>query len=302
MRPHVVALARRLLAARASRSALAPSWFTCVGLAGPGHAARDDRWSRDAAASTPAWSRASCCGATSPRSSPASSMPMVIDAVGAARRDRPRPRAVGRHDLVLGLPRRLAPRSRSCAARTGCSLARFGDLAAAPLGLALVFARLGCFLGGCDYGKVTSVPWAVRFPSGKPGVARSRARGPGARGSRGVAAGAPDAALRGGARPRDRGRRAVGRAPSRGRARARGRVFLAAAATYALGRIGIEALRGDLGRGIYAGLSSGQIFSIVRARRDRGRAGVRAPARAHRDRHRRHAARGGRPPPGRGPA
>jgi hypothetical protein len=31
---------------------------------------------------------------------------------------------------------------------------------------------------------------------------------------------------------------------------------------YAVGRIGIEALRGDAGRGIYLGLSSGQIFSL----------------------------------------
>ena len=50
----------------------------------------------------------------------------------------------------------------------GLSLARFGDLAAAPLGLALVFSRLGCFLAGCDYGKVTSLPWALRFPAGSP--------------------------------------------------------------------------------------------------------------------------------------
>ncbi len=41
-----------------------------------------------------------------------------------------------------------------------------------------------------------------------------------------------------------------------------GRVFLAFAATYSLGRIAIETLRGDLGRGIYFGLSSGQIFSL----------------------------------------
>jgi len=37
----------------------------------------------------------------------------------------------------------------------GLPLARLGDMAAAPLGLALVWARLGCFCAGCDYGKVT---------------------------------------------------------------------------------------------------------------------------------------------------
>lgn len=40
-------------------------------------------------------------------------------------------------------------------------------------------------------------------------------------------------------------------------------LFAAAAATYAIGRFAIEALRGDAGRGIYAGLSSGQIFSLL---------------------------------------
>jgi hypothetical protein len=39
-------------------------------------------------------------------------------------------------------------------------------------------------------------------------------------------------------------------------------VFVAAAATYAIGRIVVEVFRGDLGRGIYLGLSSGQLFSI----------------------------------------
>ena len=33
---------------------------------------------------------------------------------------------------------------------------------AAPLGLA--FGRLGCFCRGCCYGRITEVPWAVRFP------------------------------------------------------------------------------------------------------------------------------------------
>ena len=141
------------------------------------------------------------------------------------------------------------------------SLARFGDLAAAPLGLALVFARLGCFVGGCDYGKVTSVPWAMRFPAGSPAWRDH---------------------VRAGLLPADRaeslpvhptqlyeamlGLVIVGVALVVSRTKwgreGRGRIVLACAATYALGRIGIETLRGDLGRGIYAGLSSGQIFSI----------------------------------------
>src|SRR4029453_12820768 len=42
-----------------------------------------------------------------------------------------------------------------------------------------------------------------------------------------------------------------------------GGVFLIAAATYAVGRFAIEDVRGDAGRGIYLGLSSGQIFSLL---------------------------------------
>jgi len=42
----------------------------------------------------------------------------------------------------------------------------------APLALlGLAFARLGCFLQGCDYGRFSQVPWAVRFPRGTPAFA-----------------------------------------------------------------------------------------------------------------------------------
>lgn len=137
-------------------------------------------------------------------------------------------------------------------------LARLGDIAAIPMGVALVFARLGCYLGGCDYGKVTSVPWAVRFPAGSaawrdhlqsgllpPERAESLAVHP---------TQLYEALL---------GLVIVGVAVWAGRRAWReGRVFLAAAATYAIGRMIVEAFRADLGRGIYFGLSSGQIFSI----------------------------------------
>ncbi len=43
---------------------------------------------------------------------------------------------------------------------------RFGDLVMPLVALALVFIRFGCFLNGCCFGKVSSVPWAVSFPPG----------------------------------------------------------------------------------------------------------------------------------------
>jgi phosphatidylglycerol:prolipoprotein diacylglycerol transferase len=141
--------------------------------------------------------------------------------------------------------------------RDGVSVARMADLAVIPAGIALAFARLGCFMAGCDYGKVSSLPWAVRFPAGSPAWRDH---------------------LHAGLIPADRAASlpvhptelyeavlglvivaiAVGRRPRRD-----GQLFVLAAATYAIGRIAIETLRGDAGRGIYAGLSSGQIFSLL---------------------------------------
>jgi phosphatidylglycerol---prolipoprotein diacylglyceryl transferase len=38
------------------------------------------------------------------------------------------------------------------------------DAAAPAMGLALALARMGCFMGGCDFGTSCSLPWAVCFP------------------------------------------------------------------------------------------------------------------------------------------
>ncbi len=43
---------------------------------------------------------------------------------------------------------------------------RYLDILAIGLMLALVFGRIGCFLNGCCFGKLTNLPWAVRFPYG----------------------------------------------------------------------------------------------------------------------------------------
>jgi phosphatidylglycerol:prolipoprotein diacylglycerol transferase len=143
--------------------------------------------------------------------------------------------------------------------RDGLALARVGDLSVIPLGVALAFARVGCFMAGCDYGKVSSVPWAVRFPAGSPAwrdhvrsglIPAHRAQ------SLPVHPTELYEALLGVA--------IVGIAIVFARRRRRdGDLFVLAAATYAIGRFLIEMLRGDAGRGIHAGLSSGQIFSLL---------------------------------------
>jgi phosphatidylglycerol:prolipoprotein diacylglycerol transferase len=43
---------------------------------------------------------------------------------------------------------------------------KMADLAAPWVAFGLALTRIGCFLNGCCFGKVSSVPWAVRFPKG----------------------------------------------------------------------------------------------------------------------------------------
>jgi phosphatidylglycerol:prolipoprotein diacylglycerol transferase len=50
--------------------------------------------------------------------------------------------------------------------RHGLGWWRTADLAAPAIALGLVFGRLGCFLNGCCYGKVTDSPLGVVFPRG----------------------------------------------------------------------------------------------------------------------------------------
>jgi len=143
--------------------------------------------------------------------------------------------------------------------REGLPLARVADLAVIPLGVALMFARLGCFMAGCDYGKVSSVPWAVRFPAGSPAWHDHVRAGL-------VPASRPESLP---VHPTQLYEASLGLVIvaiaiflSR-RKRSDGQLFVVAAATYAIGRLVIETVRGDAGRGIYAGLSSGQIFSML---------------------------------------
>lgn len=48
------------------------------------------------------------------------------------------------------------------------SLLRWADVAAPAVVLGTAITRVGCLLFGCDYGKQTAVPWAIRFPKGRP--------------------------------------------------------------------------------------------------------------------------------------
>lgn len=48
------------------------------------------------------------------------------------------------------------------------SLLTWADCVAPSLCVGLAITRVGCFLGGCDFGRAWEGPWAVRFPAGSP--------------------------------------------------------------------------------------------------------------------------------------
>lgn len=53
----------------------------------------------------------------------------------------------------------------------------WADAVVPSLCIGLALTRVGCFLGGCDYGIVWDGPWAVRFPAGSPAFVQHRALG-----------------------------------------------------------------------------------------------------------------------------
>lgn len=139
-------------------------------------------------------------------------------------------------------------------------LAWLADRATPVLGVALALVRTGCFLAGCDYGQVTSLPWAVRFPRGT-GAWRDHV-------AHGLVPASRDVSLA--VHPTQLYEAALGLVIALAawgyQRKARvgdGRVFLAAAAAYATARLAIENLRGDEARGFVLGLSSGQVFSVA---------------------------------------
>lgn len=52
--------------------------------------------------------------------------------------------------------------------RYGIDVRGFANSVAPALAVGQALGRVGCFLVGDDYGKVTDVPWAVTFPQGAP--------------------------------------------------------------------------------------------------------------------------------------
>ena len=57
------------------------------------------------------------------------------------------------------------------------SLLTWADCVAPSLCVGLAVTRVGCFLGGCDFGGEWNGPWAVRFPAGSPAFVQQRLLG-----------------------------------------------------------------------------------------------------------------------------
>ncbi|XXT22037.1 prolipoprotein diacylglyceryl transferase family protein [Sorangium sp. So ce429] len=158
----------------------------------------------------------------------------------------------------------------------------FLDRLVPGLGITYACVRTGCFLAGCDYGRVTAGALGVRFPAGSPAAMDHAAAG-------WVPLGAPSLPVH----PTQLYEAALGALASAiaavwlVRGHRDGRAFGTWLALYAAGRFGIELVRGDAGRGVYGGLSTAQLVSLalllglaavaLRARRGR-RASAAVPA------------------------
>ncbi|WP_437488097.1 prolipoprotein diacylglyceryl transferase family protein [Sorangium sp. So ce1014] len=167
--------------------------------------------------------------------------------------------------------------------RRGAPVLPFLDRLVPGLGITYACVRTGCFLAGCDYGRVTAGALGVRFPAGSPAAADHAAAG-------WVPLGAPSLPVH----ATQLYEAALGVLASAiaalwlVRGHRDGRAFGTWLALYAAGRFFIELLRGDAGRGVYGGLSTGQLVSlalllglaaaVLRARRARGPRGAVAAA------------------------
>jgi phosphatidylglycerol:prolipoprotein diacylglycerol transferase len=237
--------------------ALAPSWFTCIGFAGVASLLVFVMLARRRGID-PSTAAGIALGGYVAAVAAGIVVPLAIDAIEhAIATGHLRIRWAGMTSFwgyLAGAATVAVICRRECVA-----LARVGDLAVIPIGVALVLARIGCFMAGCDYGQPSSLPWAVQFPAGSPAW-RDHVRA-------GLVAADSPVSLA--VHPTELYEAVLGLAIiaigvfAARRVRRAGELFLLAAATYAFGRIAIEMLRGDAGRGVYHGISSAQIFCAL---------------------------------------
>jgi prolipoprotein diacylglyceryltransferase len=140
--------------------------------------------------------------------------------------------------------------------RRGLDVRTFLDAAAPAVALGIFFARIGCFMAGCDYGRVTGSALGTSFPVGSPAFRDQ------------VAAGLldPDAAASLPVHPTELYEAGVGLALFLGLGRfVKTERFAVLVVAYAVARAAIETLRGDASRGHLGPLSTAQMFAIATA-------------------------------------
>lgn len=133
------------------------------------------------------------------------------------------------------------------------------DKLAPCLGAMIVFARVGCFFGGCEFGTVTRVPWAIRFPRGTPAFKQHLEAGLILASDKGSLAVHPAQLYEAGSGVLV----AVAALLVERRGAPAGSAFAAAAATYAACRFAIEVVRGDVSRGRLGPFSTSQWLSLA---------------------------------------
>jgi phosphatidylglycerol:prolipoprotein diacylglycerol transferase len=141
------------------------------------------------------------------------------------------------------------------------SLLAWADCVVPSLCVGLALTRIGCFLGGCDFGRVSEGPWAIRFPAGSPAFVEHRSLGlltPGASASLPV-------------HPTQLYESLAGIVllfvvlAVRRRQRLSGYALAAFALGYGVLRYGIEIVRADPNRGAVGPWSTSQFIAIVTA-------------------------------------
>jgi phosphatidylglycerol:prolipoprotein diacylglycerol transferase len=128
------------------------------------------------------------------------------------------------------------------------------------MGILVVFARVGCFFGGCEFGVVTSSPLGVRFPPHSPAFRQHLDAGLILASDRGSLAVHPTQLYEAASGVL---MIAVAIFIERKSKTSPGTGFAATAATYALCRFFIEFARGDAIRGRLGPLSTGQWVSLM---------------------------------------
>ena len=165
------------------------------------------------------------------------------------------------YGALAGLAVTFAAMARRAGFHAGASL----DRLAPSFGILVLFARVGCFFGGCEFGVVTSAPVGVRFPPQSPAFRQHLEAGLILASDRGSLAVHPTQLYEAAS-----GILMIGvaivierRARDAKTPAAPGTVFAATAATYALCRFFLEFARGDALRGRLGPLSTGQWLSLL---------------------------------------